>query len=232
MPIIECKNLSLGYDGEEIVKNISFSLNKGDYLCIVGENGSGKSTLMKGLLGFIKPYSGEINIAEPKIGYLPQRSGVDKDFPVTVNEIVLSGCLASHRINPFYTSGDKKTADSIIHKLELDSIKDRCYQELSGGQKQRVLIARALCAAGNLLILDEPAAGLDPIITKEIYDIIFSLNQKDKMTVIMVSHDIKSAISYASHILHIGNSSAYFCSCDEYKKSRDAHFFTGGEVSE
>jgi len=232
MPIIECSGLSLGYNKKEIIKDISFSLEKGDYLCIVGENGSGKSTLMKGLLKLIKPYKGTISVNEPKLGYLPQQTMIQKDFPVTVSEVVLSGTLANHGINPFYTKKDKSIAETIMQKLELSAIKNKCYQELSGGQQQRVLIARALCAAGNLLILDEPASGLDPIIRNEIYEVICNLNKKDKMTVIMVSHDIKTSLKYATHILHIGNNCANFYTAENYKTSHYAKEFLGGETCE
>ncbi len=232
MAVINCENLSLGYEGKNIINNISFSLSKGDYLCIVGENGSGKTTLMKGLLGFIKPYSGTITLDKSKIGYLPQQTGIQKDFPVTVNEVILSGCLAKHNINPFYTRKDKELANAMAQKLELESIKDKCYQELSGGQQQRVLIARALCAAENLLVLDEPAAGLDPIITNEIYEIIKSLNAEDHMTVVMVSHDINAALKYASHILHIDNDYTFFGTVKEYVANHVSGRLTGGVGNE
>ena len=232
MKIVTCENLSLGYEGKNIVHNISFSINKGDYLCIVGENGSGKTTLMRGLLNLIKPYSGKITINDSKIGYLPQQTSVQKDFPVTVIEVILSGCHWQNSWSPFYTKKDKLKVYEIAKKLEITEILKKSYQELSGGQQQRVLIARALCAAGNLLILDEPASGLDPIITNEIYELIDKLNKEDSMTVIMVSHDIKASVKYASHILHIGNNGAYFMNVDDYKSSAGAKDFLGGEHNE
>ncbi len=231
MVLIKCENVSLGYDGKEILTDISFELNTGDYLCIVGENGSGKSTLMKGLLGLIRPYKGKIETASGNIGYLPQQTILQKDFPVSVNEVILSGCLAKHKVNPFYTKADRQAADEAAEKLEISELKKKCYQELSGGQQQRVLLARALCAAGELLILDEPAARLDPIITSELYDIIEVLNKNDKMTVIMVSHDIKAAIKYASHIIHIGNNSYFFGTKEEYTSSESGRAFMGGETN-
>ena len=231
MAVIRCENVSLGYEGKNIINNISFSLSGGDYLCIVGENGSGKTTLMKGLLGFIKPYSGKITLEKSKIGYLPQQTGIQRDFPVTVNEVILSGCLGKHRFNPFYTKKDKELADAMAEKLELGGLKNKCYQELSGGQQQRVLIARALCAAENLLVLDEPAAGLDPVITNEIYEIIHTLNKRDNMTVVMVSHDIKAALKYAGYILHIDNDSTFFGTVDEYKISHNSGRLIGGDIN-
>lgn len=232
MTVIECKNLSLGYDGKNVLSDINFKLSEGDYLCIVGENGSGKTTLMKGLLGFIKPYSGEIKINEPQVGYLPQQTDIQRDFPVTVREVILSGCLGAHPYNPFYTKKDKEKVSATANKLELSGLLDKCFQELSGGQRQRVLIARALCAAGNLLILDEPAAGLDTAITNEIYLLIESLNKNDKMTVVMVSHDINTSVRYASHILHIGSDSADFYTTDGYKKSHGTPEISGGDKNE
>ena len=231
MSLLKCENVTLGYEGKEILSNISFELNKGDYLCIVGENGSGKSTLMKGILGLIKPYNGKIEIQSGGVGYLPQQTMLQKDFPVSVNEVILSGCLVKHRFNPFYTAGDRKAADEAAKKLEIYDLKKKCYQELSGGQQQRVLLARALCAAGELLILDEPAAGLDPIITNELYDIIDNLNKNDDITVIMVSHDIKAAIKYASHIMHIGVSSCFFGTKEQYLTTESGISFLGGDTN-
>ena len=201
MPVIKCDNVTLGYEGKNVIENISFEISNGDYLCIVGENGSGKSTLMKGLLGLIKPYSGKIDVNCTEVGYLPQQTQIQRDFPASVHEIVISGCLNKKRFFPFYTKKDYDTAENAMAKMELTSLKKACYQDLSGGQQQRVLLARALCATGNLLILDEPAAGLDPIITGELYSLIFSLNRKDGITVVMVSHDIKSSLEYATHII-------------------------------
>lgn len=230
MCIIKYENVSLGYDGKSIIENISFCVNSGDYVCIVGENGSGKSTLTKGLLGLIKPYAGQIELNCSQIGYLPQQTVLQRDFPASVYEIVLSGRLNKHRFLPFYNKKDKKAAKYAIEKMEIADLKKHSYQELSGGQQQRVLLARAICAAGGLLILDEPAAGLDPIITNELYSLIFELNQRDKMTVIMVSHDIDAACRYASHILHIKDNAYYFGTVSEYKKTDIGKYFIGGSL--
>lgn len=232
MKLINCKNVSLGYDGKEILNDITFGIDEGDYLCIVGENGSGKSTLLKGILGLIKPYKGSIQLSSKTIGYLPQQSLVQEDFPVCAGEVVLSGCLSRHRYNPFYTKKDKLLCDEAMERLEITNLKKKCYRELSGGQKQRVLLARALCAAGNLLILDEPASGLDPIITSELYDTIENLNKKDKMTIVMISHDIRAAVKYASHILHIDDNMYFFGTTKEYMSTKDAKSFMGGEKNE
>ena len=202
-----CKNVSLGYDSRIILSNLNFQINKGDYLCIVGENGSGKSTLMKTLLKLHKPLSGEINIGDglldDEIGYLPQQTEVQKDFPASVKEIVLSGCQSRMGRRPFYNKEEKNLAKENMKKMGISEFSKRCYRELSGGQQQRVLLARALCATQKMLLLDEPVSGLDPIVTEEMYNLIQSLN-KDGITIIMISHDVLAAIKYATHILHIG----------------------------
>lgn len=203
-----CQNLSLGYDGKEIIKDLSFSVNAGDYLCIIGENGSGKTTLMKTLLGLRKPMGGRIEMGEGlrrnEIGYLPQQTVVQKDFPASVFEIVLSGCQGRCGLRPFYSKDEKALALEAMEKMNILPLQKRCYRELSGGQQQRVLLARALCATGKLLLLDEPVSGLDPKVTLDMYRLIEDLNKKDGITVMMISHDLNAAITYASHILYIG----------------------------
>ncbi len=220
MALISCESVSLAYEGNTIVKDLNFTVNSGDYLCIVGENGSGKSTLMKALLGLKSPSEGKISFGKglhkKNIGYLPQQTAVQRDFPASVKEIVLSGCLANGKFKPFYSKKDKQTANNNMTKLGIDNISDKCYRDLSGGQQQRVLLARALCAAEKLIILDEPATGLDPVAAAEMYDIVRSLNKNDNITVIMVSHDIEHALSEASHILHIGNTPLFFGTKEEY----------------
>lgn len=223
MSQLTVKNLTLGYDGTAVSRDINFQVNKGDYLCIVGENGSGKSTLMKTLLGLQKPISGEIllsdGLSRSHIGYLPQQTPVQKDFPASVGEIVLSGFISSLGSKPFYSRSQKKTAMENMEKLGIADKKNACYRNLSGGQQQRVLLARALCATSEMLFLDEPVSGLDPAATAEMYEIISKLNREDAITVIMVSHDIESAVKYASHILHMGSSMQFFGSKEEYAES-------------
>lgn len=218
---LECRDLCLGYDGRTILRNLNFEINSGDYLCIVGENGSGKSTLMKTLLGLQNPISGEIitgdGILRNEIGYLPQQTVVQKDFPATVREIVLSGCQARCGLRPFYSKEEKKLADENIEKMGITNLAKRCYRELSGGQQQRVLLARALCATQKMLLLDEPVSGLDPKVTAEMYQLIENLN-KDGITIIMISHDIGAALSYADKILHIGQN-VFFGTKQEYLES-------------
>ena len=208
MSQIKCENLTLGYGSQEILSGLSFEVNRGDYLCIVGSNGSGKTTLMKTVLGLTKPLGGSIEFSDglsaSGIGYLPQQTDVQRDFPASVYEIVISGCLGRGGFHPFYTKADKALAAQAMDRMDITKLKNSCYRELSGGQQQRVLLARALCATRDILLLDEPVAGLDPKVTADMYALIDSLNKNDGVTVIMISHDIDKALRYASHILHIG----------------------------
>ena len=213
MEQITCKNLAIGYDGKALLKDINFSVESGDYLCVIGENGSGKSTLMKTLLNLQQPISGKIiygaGVKSDEIGYLPQQTVIQKDFPASVKEIVLSGCQNRAGMRPFYNKSEKKCASEMMEKLQIINLENRCYRELSGGQQQRVLLARALCATKKILLLDEPVSGLDPKVTEEMYRLIEKINCEDKITIIMISHDIKAAMNYASHILHIGEEIFY-----------------------
>lgn len=232
MAQLTCENVSLGYDNKTILSNFSFSVNSGDYLCIVGENGSGKSTLMRTMLGLQKPMSGEISLGDGlkkgEIGYLPQQTDVQKNFPASVKEIVLSGCQARAGLRPFYNNQEKEMAANAMKKMRIEEFSKRCYRELSGGQQQRVLLARALCATQKILLLDEPVSGLDPRVTAEMYELISGLN-KEGITIIMISHDIDVAISEASHILHICDK-PFFGTKEEYLKSElGSKFIEQGE---
>ena len=233
MPLITCENLTLGYEGRQIVQSLSFSVNPGDYLCIVGENGSGKSTLMRTILGLQPPLSGRIlsgeGLKQNQIGYLPQQTHVQKDFPASVREVVLSGFEGNCGWRPFYTKEEKARAMANIRSMGLEALADRCYRELSGGQQQRALLARALCATDSLLLLDEPVSGLDPKVTAELYALIEKLNREDGITVIMISHDVSAALRYASHILHIGDR-VFFGSKEEYLKSEEGSVFAKGGI--
>ena len=225
-----CENVTLGYEGKVVTENLNFTVNRGDYLCIVGENGSGKSTLIKALLQLKAPLNGTIStgdgLNDNEIGYLPQQTIVQKDFPASVKEIVLSGCLNRCGIRPFYNKEEKSLAIENMKKLGITNLANRCYRELSGGQQQRVLLARALCATRKMLLLDEPVAGLDPKVTLEMYDLIASLNHNDGITIIMVSHDICAAIKYATHVLHVGYKPLFFGTKEDYVKSDIGKTFT------
>ena len=230
MALITVSDLSVGYESHAIIKHLSFSVSAGDYLCIVGENGSGKTTLMRTLLGLQEPISGSIvfgdGLKADEIGYLPQQTQVQKDFPASVSEIVISGCQGRCGLRPFYNAEEKRLAAENMERMGISALADRCYRELSGGQQQRVLLARALCAARKLLLLDEPVSGLDPRATAEMYELINGLNG-DGIAVIMISHDISAAVKYASHVLHIGET-VFFGTKDEYLNSDSVRSFLTG----
>lgn len=232
MAQLTCQNLCAGYDGRPVLQGLSFELLAGDYLCIVGENGSGKSTLMKTILGLQAPISGRIltgdGLRKNEIGYLPQQTVVQKDFPASVREIVLSGCLGRCGSRPFYNKEEKKLAAEAMDKMQITRLARRCYRELSGGQQQRVLLARALCATQKMLLLDEPVSGLDPKVTAEMYALIEKLNREDGITVVMISHDTTAAIKYASHILHIGDT-VFFGKRADYLQSPQGRLFDAKE---
>lgn len=222
MALIKTENLTLSYENMTVIKELSFDVNVGDYLCIVGENGSGKSTLIKALLSLKKPESGSISLGDGlmqrEIGYLPQQTGAQRDFPAGVGEVVISGCLNSRGIKPFYSRREKEMAAENMERLGITALKKRSYRELSGGQQQRVLLARALCASSKLLVLDEPVTGLDPRVTVEFYQLIKELN-RDGLTIIMVSHDIHAAVKYADRILHVEKEKSFVGTTKEYVRS-------------
>lgn len=232
--LLDCRDAALGYEGKPVWEHLNFQVRSGDYVCIVGENGSGKSTLVKSLLGLLKPLSGEI-VRSPAlrggaIGYLPQQTKAQKDFPATVTEVVRSGFLSSRGMRFFYTPKEKSTALMHMGKLGVLELKDRCYRELSGGQQQRVLLARALCAAGRLLLMDEPFTGLDPTVTNELYDVVDKLNHEQGVTVIMVTHDVPEALRHASRILHLG-AEHFDGTAEEYRQSPLYRRLMGGDLN-
>lgn len=234
MEQLQCKDLSLGYEGRAVLSGVNFSVNAGDYLCIVGENGSGKSTLMKTILGLMKPLGGTIRwgegMRENEIGYLPQQTAVQKDFPAIVQEIVLSGCQGRTGHRPFYSKAEKDLARKNMERMGVTAFARRCYRELSGGQQQRVLLARVLCATQKILLLDEPVSGLDPKVMAEMYDLIQGLN-REGVTIIMISHDINAALHFASHILHVGHE-IFFGTVEAYQNSPMAKRFLDTEGGE
>lgn len=231
MKLIECNNLCMKYEGISAFDNLSFSIDEGDFLCIVGENGSGKSTLIKGLLGLKQYSSGSITfsgVKQNEIGYLPQQTVAQKDFPATVGEVVISGCLNRNGIFPFYTKASKERAASEIRKMKIENIVKKSYRNLSGGQQQRVLLARALCATEKLLLLDEPVSGLDPLVTSEMYEVISDLNEKSNVTIIMVTHDIHNAVHYSNKILHMSGNGYFFGATEDYMKTDIFRAMSGG----
>ena len=236
MAQLTCHDLAVGYDGNAVLQGLNFEVRAGDYLCIVGENGSGKSTLMKTILGLQPPISGKVltgdGLWKNEIGYLPQQTQIQKDFPASVREIVLSGCQGRCGSRPFYNKEEKQLALDAMDKMQITQLARRCYRELSGGQQQRVLLARALCATRKMLLLDEPVSGLDPKVTAEMYALIEKLNCEDGITVIMISHDIAAAVQYASHILHIGDT-VFFGTKADYLESPQGRLFAakkGGDA--
>lgn len=221
MSIIEVKNLSKSYGRRQVLQGLSFSLSAGDHLYIVGENGSGKTTLMKTLLGLVTPDSGEVclhGLRRTEIGYLPQQTEIQSDFPAAAKEVVLSGTLGGKQGLPFYTRRDRKTAENMMKKLHIEDIRNASFRELSGGQQQRVLLARALCAAKQVLLLDEPITGLDPVATAQFYEIMEQLHH-DGMTIIIISHDVSCAVHYGNKILHLGEREHFFGTTEEYVHS-------------
>lgn len=222
MAILKVTDLKIGYNGTTVIDNLSFQVEEGDYLCIVGENGTGKTTLIKGILGLISPYSGQVEYSDGlcrnHIGYLSQQQKASKDFPASVSEIVMSGFLNNKVISFGYSKKEREEATRIMKKVGVDSYVKKSFSELSGGQQQRVLLARALCAAKKLILLDEPTSALDPLATADFYSIVKNLSNEG-MAVIMVSHDVMSAVRNATHILHLSSDSYFFGTTHEYMHS-------------
>ena len=230
MSILSCQDLYINYDAQPVVKNVSFDVENGDYFCIVGENGSGKTTLMKSILGLIKPAAGNIiynYIKKTEIGYLPQQTAIQKDFPASVMEVVLSGCLNKHGFFSFYSFEDKVRVQENLDRLGIGNLQKTAYCDLSGGQQQRVLLARALCATKKILMLDEPVTGLDPTASEELYALLKNLNDEG-ITLIMISHDVKSAVKYGNKILHLKTEPLFLGDTAEYLATTVGKKMIGG----
>ena len=230
--MLEIKDLHASVNGKEILKGINLSVKAGEVHAIMGPNGSGKSTLVKGLLHLKNPSTSSITTGDglhpSEIGYLPQQTAAQKDFPASVWEVVLSGRQNHPHFPPFYTKADKEDALRNMELLDLLPLKKRCYRDLSGGQQQRVLLARALCATKKLLLLDEPVTGLDPVMTNEMYQLIRRINREQNVTIIMVSHDIRNILPDATHILQLDQKQVFFGPMDEYLKTEAGKQFLGG----
>lgn len=227
MTQITCRDLTIGYGSRIILKHLNFTVNEGDYLCIIGENGSGKSSLMRTILNLQNPINGQIlydhQIQQNGIGYLPQQTSRQKDFPASVREIVLSECDRRSGFHPFYHASDKKKAVTAMQQLKITHLAHRCYRELSGGQQQRVLLARALCATKKILFLDEPVSGLDPEVTADFYALIRHLNRREGITILMISHDLQATAADATHILHLGTPFFYGLASDYFHSEVHTH---------
>ena len=218
---LQFSHVTLGYENIVTTSDLNLTISEGDYLCIIGENGSGKSTFVKSMLGLLRPLKGEIQLTgnwkRSDIGYLPQQTPAQRDFPASVREIVRSGFLNQMRHRPFFTAAEKTAAQQAMEKLGIASLQKRCYRELSGGQQQRVLLARALCAAQKLLILDEPTTGLDPVASEELYQVLQTLNRTEQITIVMVTHDVQRAVYYPKHILHHGQKTYTYDTAAAYR---------------
>lgn len=231
--LIDCQNVDLGYENRAILEQFQFQVYEGDYICVVGENGSGKSTLIKTILGLIKPVKGKIvfddAIKEASIGYLPQQTQIQRHFPASVMEVVLSGFLNTTHGRPFYRREEKKRALYNLKRLGIEELKNECYGKLSGGQQQRVLLARALCAAQDILVLDEPVTGLDPMAATALYENLRKLNQEG-MAIIMVTHDLRTAVIEADYILHINEGEYFYGEVASYMDSEFSDIFSHNEM--
>ena len=233
MAQLRCENISVGYEDGIVVSDVSFELNRGDYVCIVGENGAGKSSLLKGILGLARIQGGKLEygdgMSRADVGYLPQQKDYQKNFPATVKEVVMSGFLNKMGLRPYYNRAEKAKAMEILSDFGMADYVRASFGSLSGGQKQRVLLARAMCATDKLLLLDEPTTGLDPVATEELYELLKRLNREKKTTILMVSHDLNKAVSDAGLILHVNKRSGcgYFGPADKYLDSEAARHFLG-----
>ena len=230
MALITCTKACFAYEGRTVINDLNLTIESGEYLGVVGENGSGKSTLIKGLLGLIQPTKGSVTYGEgltrSSIGYLPQRTDVQNDFPASVWEVVSSGLRGG---SLFLSRAMRREAAENMELLGISSIRNQSFMELSGGQQQRALLARALCATRSLLLMDEPVAGLDPLVTREMYEIIRMLHRERNLTVVMISHDIGAALTYADRILHMSHGLPFLGTPDEYRHSELGRAFAGGK---
>ena len=229
--LFSCRDAAFGYEHRPLLSHLDFEVRRGDYVCVVGENGSGKSTLLRSMLGLVEPLSGTVECPAQKrggIGYLPQQTDAQKSFPATVEEVVRSGFLNRRALHVVYSRAEKTAALMNMGKLGVLELRNHCYRTLSGGQQQRVLLARALCAANSLLVLDEPVTGLDPAATQELYKILRYLNEREHIAVVMVTHDLAAALREAKTVLHVGRSGWFYGTAEEYLRSDEGKRF-GGE---
>lgn len=211
MSILTVKGATVTYNRVQALSNVSFSVQDGDYFCVVGSNGSGKTSLIKGILGLV-PLSGgsvEFSVTLEETAYLPQVSSITRSMPATVLEVVKTGVQKRGRRLPLYTREDTKAALDALHELGMEDMRARRVDELSGGQLQRLLLARALCRKPKFLILDEPCAGLDENVTDNLYAILHELNAERAVTILMVSHDLGQVAQYALHVAVLDHTLAF-----------------------
>ena len=232
MAQITCDKLNVSYGNQKALIDVSFQVQAGDYVCVVGSNGSGKSTLLKAMLGLLPIKAGSIifdsSIKKGQVGYLPQHMNVQSDFPASVYEVVISGCLSLTKLRPFYTKKEKELVNQNLRKLEIEDLKHKSFKNLSGGQQQRVLLARALCSSEKILFMDEPINGLDPKVAKDFYELVNKLNKEEGLTVFMTSHDIREAMKYANKVIHLDHSLLFYGDINEYLVSEVSERLIGG----
>lgn len=225
MPLIEFKDLCIGYEHKVIIKNINLEINDGEYVCVFGDNGVGKTTFLKTILGLIPPLSGSIIIEDTfnkkEVGYLPQRMQLKPEFPASCFEIVLSGCVNRLKIWPFYRKSHRDLAIEKMKLLGVANLKDKPFRVLSGGQQQRILLARALCATDRLLILDEPFTGLDYHAAKSLYDLLEKINKQLNVTIIVVSHFMEDILAYSTKVVHLSKEEVFCGTPEQYVQKFD-----------
>ena len=221
MALITLRDVTIAFEGVPAVEHVSYQVNRGDYMVIIGENGSGKSTLMRAL---VHPCAGTVRYGDGlkrnQIGYLPQQTAVQRDFPASVEEVVLSGCINQLGSRFFYGKNLQRKAHEKMALLDIENLSEKSYRTLSGGQQQRVLLARALCATDALLLLDEPVTGLDPGSTQELYGLIRRLNREHGVSVVMVSHDLHGSMADANKVLAVDRGIGFCGSVAEYRRRR------------
>ena len=224
MALITLRDVTIAFEGVPAVEHVSYQVNRGDYMVIIGENGSGKSTLMRAMLGLVHPCAGTVRYGDGlrrnQIGYLPQQTAVQRDFPASVEEVVLSGCINQLGARFFYGKNLQRKAREKMALLDIEKLSDKSYRTLSGGQQQRVLLARALCATDALLLLDEPVTGLDPGSTQELYGLIRNLNREHGVSIVMVSHDLHGSMADANKVLAVDRGVSFCGSVAEYRRRR------------
>lgn len=236
LTIVELDRVCFSYSSEEVVKDVSIQIHKGDYLGIVGPNGGGKTTLLKIMLGLLKPKDGQVklfgyDIADfdrwPKIGYVPQRKFVESNFPITVLEMVAMGRYGKRGLFHFPNKDDKQKAFDALERVEMLDFAKRNINELSGGQQQRVYIARALASEPEIIFLDEPTVGVDVKTQKEFYLFLRKLNKEFDLTLILITHELDIVAHEATELGYINRTLEYYGDPEEFLKGKYFHDLIG-----